>query len=190
MISPTPTPPYGPHLNLPTPIPSQPSNQPYIHTISKSGIYKPNPKYALHSTYISLIPSNPKSALLNQNRNYAMTNKFNSLLKQNTWNLVPHHHWLSLDFFCHKFSYDGSLERYKARLVVNGKSHEVGVDCDETFSHVVKLATIQTVLCLALRRWFPIHQLDVKNVFLHWKFIFSCSCVQAMQILIWFKTGT
>ncbi|GJW81496.1 ribonuclease H-like domain-containing protein, partial [Tanacetum coccineum] len=42
-----------------------------------------------------------------------------------------------------------------------------GVDCDETFSRVVKPSTIWTVLSLAVSRQWPIHQLDVKNAFLH-----------------------
>jgi len=41
------------------------------------------------------------------------------------------------------------------------------VDFDETFSLVVKPATIRTVLSLALSHRWPIHQLDVKNTFLH-----------------------
>ncbi|GKA12428.1 ribonuclease H-like domain-containing protein [Tanacetum coccineum] len=62
---------------------------------------------------------------------------------------------------------DGSLSRYKARLVANGRSQQQGIDCDETFSPVVKPATIRTVLSLAVSRQWPIHQLDVKNAFLH-----------------------
>ncbi|GKA76356.1 ribonuclease H-like domain-containing protein [Tanacetum coccineum] len=59
------------------------------------------------------------------------------------------------------------LSRYKARLVANGSSQQLGVDFDETFSPVVKSATIRTVLSLAVSRQWPIHQLDVKNAFLN-----------------------
>nr|GEW05833.1 ribonuclease H-like domain-containing protein [Tanacetum cinerariifolium] len=56
---------------------------------------------------------------------------------------------------------------YKACLVANGRSQQQGIDCDETFSLVVKPATIRIVLSLAVTRNWPIHQLDVKNAFLH-----------------------
>nr|GEX04112.1 ribonuclease H-like domain-containing protein [Tanacetum cinerariifolium] len=57
--------------------------------------------------------------------------------------------------------------RYKARLVANGSTHVEGVDVDETFSPVVKPGTIRTVLSLAISQQWPVHQLDVKNAFLH-----------------------
>ncbi|GKA04527.1 ribonuclease H-like domain-containing protein [Tanacetum coccineum] len=62
---------------------------------------------------------------------------------------------------------DGTLSRYKARLIANGSIHLDGVNVDETFSLVVKLGTIQTILSLATSRHWPVHQLDVKNAFLH-----------------------
>nr|GEV54533.1 ribonuclease H-like domain-containing protein [Tanacetum cinerariifolium] len=62
---------------------------------------------------------------------------------------------------------DGTLSRYKARLVTNGSTQIEGIDVDETFSPVVKPGTIRTVLSLALSRHWPIHHLDVKNSFLH-----------------------
>nr|GEX87242.1 ribonuclease H-like domain-containing protein [Tanacetum cinerariifolium] len=67
----------------------------------------------------------------------------------------------------HKYNADGSLNRYKARLVANGRSQQQGIDCDETFSPVVKPTTIWTGLSLTVSRQWPIHQLDVKNAFLY-----------------------
>ncbi|GJR41592.1 ribonuclease H-like domain-containing protein [Tanacetum coccineum] len=69
--------------------------------------------------------------------------------------------------FKHKFHAGSTLSRYKARLVANGSSQQLGVDFDETFSLVVKPDTIRTVLSLAVSRQCPIHQLDVKNAFLN-----------------------
>nr|GEZ58539.1 ribonuclease H-like domain-containing protein [Tanacetum cinerariifolium] len=65
---------------------------------------------------------------------------------------------------CHAY---GTLSRYKARLVANGSTRLEEVDVDETFSPVVKPTTIRTVLNLAASRHWPIHQLNVKNAFLH-----------------------
>jgi len=43
---------------------------------------------------------------------------------------------------------------------------------------VVKLATVRTVLSLALTRLWPVHQLDVKNAFLHGTLIETVYCSQ------------
>ncbi|GKB36198.1 ribonuclease H-like domain-containing protein [Tanacetum coccineum] len=69
--------------------------------------------------------------------------------------------------FRHKYHAYGTHSRYKARLVANGSTQLAGVDIDETFSLVVKPGTIRTVLSLATSRYWPVHQLDVKNAFLH-----------------------
>ncbi|GKD58896.1 ribonuclease H-like domain-containing protein [Tanacetum coccineum] len=61
----------------------------------------------------------------------------------------------------------GTLSRYKACLMANGSTHLEGVDVDDTFSPVVKPGTIWSVLSLVVSRHWPIHQLDVKNAFLH-----------------------
>nr|GEU58103.1 hypothetical protein [Tanacetum cinerariifolium] len=51
--------------------------------------------------------------------------------------------------------------------IANGSTQLEGVDVDETFSLVVKPDIIQTVLILAVSQHWSIHQLDVKNAFLH-----------------------
>ncbi|GJX12067.1 ribonuclease H-like domain-containing protein [Tanacetum coccineum] len=71
----------------------------------------------------------------------------------------------SMWLFKHKFHAHETLSHYKARLVANGSSQQLGVDFDETFSPVIKPATIRTVFSLAMSRHWPIHQLDVKNDF-------------------------
>jgi hypothetical protein len=60
-----------------------------------------------------------------------------------------------------------SLACYKARWVVHGFTQQQGVDYEETFSLVIKPATIRVVLSLATSRDWLIHQLDAKNAFLH-----------------------
>ena len=52
--------------------------------------------------------------------------------------------------FRYKFLADGSLDRYTARWVLHGFTQRLGVDYDETFSPVVKSATVRIVLPLAL----------------------------------------
>jgi hypothetical protein len=68
--------------------------------------------------------------------------------------------------FRHKLTSDGSLNRYKARWVLRGFTQRPRVDYNETFSLVVKFAIVR-VISLALSRDWAIHQLNVKNSFLH-----------------------
>nr|CAE05417.1 OSJNBa0035I04.5 [Oryza sativa Japonica Group]CAE05956.3 OSJNBb0088C09.15 [Oryza sativa Japonica Group] len=101
----------------------------------------------------------------------AMAEEFKALIDNGTWRLVPRPPGANVVtgkwIFKHKFHSDGSLARHKARWVVHGYSQQHGIDYDETFSPVVKPSTIRVVLSIATSRSWPIHQLDVKNAFLH-----------------------
>nr|GEU82182.1 ribonuclease H-like domain-containing protein [Tanacetum cinerariifolium] len=140
-------------------------------TRAKDGIFKPLERMNCHVTTTSPLPRSHVHALRDPNWKEAMLDEYNALISNRTWVLVPnlanvnvvHFMWL----FKHKFHADGSLSRYKAHIVANGRSQQQDIDCDETFSLVVKPTTIRNVLSLLVSRDWPIHQLDVKNAFLH-----------------------
>ncbi|KAJ4769875.1 Retroelement pol polyprotein-like [Rhynchospora pubera] len=66
-----------------------------------------------------------------------------------------------------KYHSDGTIERYKARLVVLGNRQVEGIDFKETFAPVAKMVTVRTFLAVAVARGWELHQMDVHNAFLH-----------------------
>jgi hypothetical protein len=52
-------------------------------------------------------------------------------------------------------------------MVARGYSQTYGIDYDETFAHVAKMNIVRILIsCVANFGW-TLHQLDVKNAFLH-----------------------
>ncbi len=65
-----------------------------------------------------------------------------------------------------KHNTDGFVSRYKARLVTKGYAQTYGIDYEETYSPVAKMTTVRAIIAMAAKGW-SLHQMDVKNVFLH-----------------------
>jgi hypothetical protein len=83
-----------------------------------------------------------------------MEEEYAALKSNGTWDLVPRPPGANVVtgkwIFMHKFNADGTLSRYKARWVLRGFTQRPGIYYDETFSPVVKPATVRTVLSLWL----------------------------------------
>jgi hypothetical protein len=112
-----------------------------------------------------------QEALEDKNWKHAMDLEYSALMKNRTWHLVPPQKWRNV-IDCEwvykiKRKAYGSLDRYKARLVAKGFKQRHGLDYEETFSPVVKPATIRTILSLAVSKGWSLRQLDVQNAFLH-----------------------
>ncbi|KAM1364809.1 hypothetical protein ACFX2F_043330 [Malus domestica] len=101
----------------------------------------------------------------------AMNTELRALEDNQTWSMVslPTGHraigckWV----FKIKYNSDGTIEQYKARLVAKGFTQREGIDYKETFAPVTKLITVRCLLTVAAVRHWPLHQMDVQNVFLH-----------------------
>ena len=68
--------------------------------------------------------------------------------------------------FAPKLDAQGKVARYRARFVARGFTQRAGSDYTETFSSVVKWATIRMVAALAAVNDWEIHVVDVKTAFL------------------------
>ena len=101
----------------------------------------------------------------------AMDTEISSLLQNKTWTLteLPSDRkavsckWL----LRRKYNPDGSIARYKARLVARGFTQTHGLDYTETFTPVLRMTSLRLLLAIATHFNFTVHQMDVKTAFLN-----------------------
>lgn len=117
------------------------------------------------------VPFSYQQAVQHKEWQVAMTFEFKALYINKTWDIVP----LSkgkCPISCKwvyklKHKSDGSIERYKARLVVRGFTQKVDIDYNETFSPVINMTTLRSLVCIVVKKGWTLHQHDVNNTFLH-----------------------
>jgi hypothetical protein len=146
-----------------------------IRTRLQQGIRKPR-QYTEGTVRYGILtvagePTDLREALQDVQWKKAMDDEYTALIDNKTWHLVPPSSNKNL-IDC-KWVYrvkkraDGTVERYKARLVAKGFKQRYGIDYEDTFSPVVKYATVRLVLAVAVSQEWSLRQLDVKNAFLH-----------------------
>jgi hypothetical protein len=117
------------------------------------------------STVASDEPSSVDAALQDPKWVQAMNAEHSALLQNRTWHLVPRPRGKNIIgckwVYKVKRKADGSVDRYKARLVAKGFKQRYGIDYEDTFSPVVKAATIRLVLSIVVSKGWSLRQLDV-----------------------------
>ncbi|KAK8704498.1 hypothetical protein V6N13_048120 [Hibiscus sabdariffa] len=101
----------------------------------------------------------------------AINDELESIKSNHTWELVDlprgfrtiSNKWV----FRKKLRQDGSIQKYKARLVVKGFTQKFGIDFFDTYSPVTKISTIRALFALSSIHKFHVHQMDVKTAFLN-----------------------
>ena len=101
----------------------------------------------------------------------AIKSEIDSILHNHTWELVDlpsgckplSSKWI----FKRKRKVDGSIDKYKARLMIKGFRQTEGLDYFDMYSPVTRINSIRMVLAIAALKDLEVHQMDVKTAFLN-----------------------
>nr|GEW63416.1 zinc finger, CCHC-type [Tanacetum cinerariifolium] len=96
----------------------------------------------------------------------AIEDEIGSIMENNTWvlsDLPPGCKWI----LKMKMKVDGTIDKSKARLVIQGFRQKGGIDYFDTYAPVARITTIRLFLALAVIHNLMIHQIDVKTAFLN-----------------------
>ncbi|RVW48104.1 Retrovirus-related Pol polyprotein from transposon RE1 [Vitis vinifera] len=132
-----------------------------------------SPSYRAFATSLddTQVPNTIQEALKISEWKKAVQDEIDALEKNGTWTITDLPvgkrpvgcKWI----FTIKYKADGSVERFKSRLVARGFTQSYGIDYQETFAPVAKLNTIRILLSLAVNQDWCLQQLDIKNAFLN-----------------------
>jgi len=69
-----------------------------------------------------------------------------------------------------KHNANGPMNKYKTRLVTKSYAQTYGIDYEGTYSPIAKMTIIRAIIVMVTTKGWSLHQIDVKNVFLHGDF--------------------
>jgi hypothetical protein len=97
----------------------------------------------------------------------AMIEEYQSIIKNDVWEVVPRPK--NKDVVSSKWIYkikhaaDEGIEKHKARFVARGFSQKEGIDYEETFAPVSRYTSIITIISLAAKMKWKLHQMKWPN---------------------------
>ncbi|GJX15012.1 zinc finger, CCHC-type containing protein [Tanacetum coccineum] len=113
----------------------------------------------------------PEPRRSNRARKEAIDDEIGSIMENNTWvlsDLPPGCKPLGCKWiFKKKMKVDGTIDKFKARLVIQGFRQKEGIDYFDTYAIVARISTIRLLIVLAATHNLVIHQMDVKTSFLN-----------------------
>ena len=126
---------------------------------------------AFMSHIIDLEPTTYEEASRHQVWKDAMTEVFQSIMKNDICEVVPRPEGKSVVtskwLFKIKHGADGSMEKHKDRFVARGFSQKEGIDYDETFAPMARYTSIRTIIVISSAMGWKLHQMDVNIAFLN-----------------------
>jgi hypothetical protein len=137
-------------------------------------VKKPKPFSSYIALMCDLLENEPtcfEEAIQKKEWEDAMTEEYQSIINNEVWEIVPRpkskdvvsSKWL----FKIKHDDDGTIEKYKARFVAHGFSQKEGIDYEETFSPLSRYTSIKTIISLAAKMKWKLHQMDLKTTLLN-----------------------
>jgi len=136
-----------------------------INNISTNILFGPNEEIDVPSTIRQV-----KQSKFSKYWIQAMDDEMNSLIKNNTWELVPKHpdiKPISGKFiFTLKRDKDGNVVRFKARYVVHGCSQKPNT-YNETYAPVIKSESFRWIISYTALNNFKLRKFDIKTAFLN-----------------------
>jgi len=141
------------------------SNDVHCESSNVEALFRQVNDYVLPKRYEDVLKSRERTEWLT-----AMQSEMDAHGLNSTWSLVPlprdrkaiGSRWI----FALKLNPDGTVKRFKARLVAQGYTQKEGVDYTDTFAPVVGMTTVRLLISMAAASMWPIYQLDVETAFL------------------------
>ncbi|GKA71337.1 zinc finger, CCHC-type containing protein [Tanacetum coccineum] len=155
----------------------RPSQRSMVKGTDESGVEGTRDEVSDQHSYCFNVKDDPKTfdeAMKSQDVAFwkeAINDEMDSIMGNNTWVLTD----LPLGcrplgckwIFKRKLKVNGTVEKFKTRLVIQGFKQKSGIDYFDTYAPVARISTIRLLIALALIHSLIIHQMDVKTAFLN-----------------------